>query len=230
MPLPQLFMFHFAGGNCNSFNFLNPHLKDFSIETIELPGRGMRSDEILLTNFNLAALDLYKQLKEKLVSKEIVLYGHSMGALFALKITKMLEMDNIKPLYTVVSGNPGPGIKTNEGMYTLNDVEFIAQIKELGGLPSEFLENQELLDYFIPILRADFELCEKNDLDSKSTVDTPIYSLMGDLEKHSKSIHNWSKYTNSSFKYEIQSGNHFFIYNSPEHISKIITNCYNSNK
>lgn len=228
MTKPQLFMFHFAGGNCNSFRFLDSQLPNITIENPELPGRGMRSDEQLVTSFNLAAVDLYSQVKERLVSKNIILYGHSMGALFALRITQMLEAENIVPSHLIVSGSPGPGINTSERMHLLNDEEFILQLKKLGGLPSEFLENQELLDYFTPILKADFELCETNDLDKNPSVTAPIYSIMGDLEKHVNSIQNWSNYTHSSFKSEIHSGNHFFIYKSAERIGEIIKNSRNN--
>lgn len=226
MPQPQLFMFHFAGGNSYSFNFAEAYLNKFKIETIELPGRGARSDESLIKDFNQAADDIYKQIRSRLNSKYFVIYGHSMGALLAFKVTKMLELNNVAPLYLIVTGNAGPRIRENIKRHLLNDVDFITEIKKLGGLSAEFLESKELLDYFIPILKADFEIAEENNLDEKTVVSTPIYAIMGDKEKHAESITNWSNYTISDFNFELLEGNHFFIFNHAGKISSIINQCY----
>jgi external thioesterase TEII len=47
MEKPQLFLLHFAGGSCYSFQFMLPYLKDFNVLPIELPGRGRRIKESL---------------------------------------------------------------------------------------------------------------------------------------------------------------------------------------
>lgn len=229
MSKPQLFMLHFAGGNSDSFNFMNPYLGEFKLETLELPGRGASSDEILIKDFSTAANYIYTQIKKRLTSRNFLIYGHSMGASLAFKVTGMLEEDSITPLCLIVSGNAGPKIKENKKRYLLEDKEFIAEVTKLGGLPLEFLESQELLDYFIPILKADFEISEENNLGSESIIKTPIYSIMGDVEKHVEDIMNWSKYTTSSFDYEILTGNHFFIFNNTEKVCSVIKECYKKN-
>ena len=95
---PQLFIIHFAGGNGFSFDFMHTYLEEFQIEAIELPGRGMRSNEMLIRDFETAANDIYRQVKNKLSSKYFLIYAHSMGALLALRGTKMLEQDKLNPL------------------------------------------------------------------------------------------------------------------------------------
>ena len=48
---PQLFLLHFAGGNKYSFNFLKKYLESaFELVSIELPGRGDRMSEKLITD------------------------------------------------------------------------------------------------------------------------------------------------------------------------------------
>lgn len=229
MSKPQLFMLHFAGGNGDSFNFMNPYLGEFKIETIELPGRGASSDEMLIKDFATAANYVYTQIKKRITSRHFLVYGHSMGASLAFKATRMLEEDNITPLCLIVSGNAGPKIKENKKRYLLEDQEFIVEVKKLGGLPTAFLESQELLDYFIPILKADFEISEENNLGSESIIKTPIYCVMGDVEKHVEDITNWSQYTTSLFNYEILTGNHFFIFDNAEKVGSIIKECYKKN-
>jgi external thioesterase TEII len=226
MSKPQLFMIHFAGGNCYSFKFMEPYLKEFEIEAVELPGRGMRTNERLITDFSLAANDICMQIKNKLRSKHFLIYGHSMGALLALKVVKMLEDYSLRPLLLIVTGNPGPKISENKKRYLLGDLQFIEEVQKLGGIPKEVLESKELLEYFIPIFKSDFEVSEKNGLDERTIVNTPIYCFMGDSEKHHTEISNWAKYTKAQFDYQKLSGNHFFIHSHPKIISDTISKCY----
>lgn len=227
MKKKQIFMFHFAGGNQYSFRFLEPFLINFQLEQIELPGRGMKSEEELITDFTTAVDYTFNQVKSKLYGGEFILYGHSMGALLAFRVTKILEEKGIKPHYLIVSGNPGPKIMENRKRYLLEDLDFIKAIRKLGGLPEEVLQNKELMGYFMPILRADFQISEENNLDDTSIINTPIYSLMGELEEYCFNISNWGKYTTAQFDYQILSGNHFFIHNHPEILSRIIVKCAN---
>src|SRR5262249_8544650 len=110
MKRPQLFLLHFAGGNCYSFQFIMPLLQRFEIIPLELPGRGRRMKESLLKDFDLAAQDIYHQLTGKLTSASFIIYGHSMGAYLALRVANMLEKAGKFPAFVIVSGNAGPGI------------------------------------------------------------------------------------------------------------------------
>ena len=44
------------------------------------------------------------------------------------------------------------------------DSEFKEELRSLGGVPEEILEDEDLYNYFSPIMRADFEILEKNKL------------------------------------------------------------------
>lgn len=222
MKKSQLFLIHFAGGNSYSFEFLLPLLKCFNIFTLELPGRGKRIRENLLRDFDLAADDFYNQVLKRLTGDEFMLYGHSMGASLAFRVCQMLENDNLFPKCVFVSGNPGPGIKIDKVRHLLQDDDLIYELKKLGGIPDELFENKELLDLVLPILRADFELSEKNSLESGPKIRTPIYAMMGNMEEKYTEISNWGRFTKSQFKSEIFEGGHFFIHQHPQKIAKII--------
>lgn len=223
---PQLFMFHFAGGNSYSYRFLEPYLREFTIEPVELPGRGMRSDERLLNDFESAANDLFNQVALKIQNTDFILFGHSMGALLAFRVAGMLDSHNKSPKYLIVSGNPGPAIGANEKRYLLENKDFVSGLKKLGGLSVDFLQSEELLEYFLPIIKADFQIVDENGLKPGSVINVPIYAIMGDLERYSNYITNWSSYTASDFTHKLLKGNHFFIYDNAEDIGKIIKSCY----
>lgn len=226
MPKPQLFLLHFAGGNCFSFQAMTAALNDFEVISLELPGRGRRMDEALLTDFDLAARDFYDQISRRLTAPVFLIYGHSMGAYLALRVTHMLESSGKTPEYLIVSGNPGPGVRDNKKRYLLTGDAFVSELKKLGGVPEEFLMNKELFDFFEPILRADFEVSEKNALDMEPAVMAPIFAVMGSQEDNVEKISNWSRFTRSHFQYEIMEGDHFFIFQHADKIARVVRESY----
>lgn len=224
MKKPQLFLFHFAGGNCYSFRFLTPLLPDFEVIPLELPGRSKRMNEPLLNEFDKAAEDLYKQIMSSITGAPFLIYGHSMGAYLALRVANMLEKAGRYPAGIIVSGNAGPGIKDpdDKKRYLLNKPAFIEEVKLLGGLPPELLENEELLSFFEPILRADFEIAERNGLEEEPAIQGNLFAIMGSQEDDVASINNWSGFTKGRFNAEILEGDHFFIHRHPNRIAGII--------
>ena len=228
---PQLFLFHFAGGNTYSYNFLIPALSFyFQAYALELPGRGKRMGETLIKDCSLACNDLYHQLKSILNASEYLIYGHSMGATLALLVTEKMEQELQAPLHLVVSGNLGPGIK-DKCRYNMPTELFRQELKILGGIPNEFFENEELYTFYEPILRADFEVLEKDYLSLvHHKIKTPIYAIMGTEEEGAKDIDNWKNYTSGLYQGKLLSGDHFFIHQHPKTLATIIKNCYDRSR
>ncbi|AOM78763.1 thioesterase II family protein [Pedobacter steynii] len=222
-PKPQIFLVHFAGGSVYSFQFLKEHFQEYDFIPIELPGRGNRIRERILQDFSAAARDLYLQIVSKLKSPNFLLYGHSMGALLVLRIASLLELDGYIPQAIVVSGNAGPGISSSKIRHLLPDEQFKNELKILGGMPDEVLDNKELYEFVEPIIRADFKIAETSQRKEVLTpVNSPIYALMGDAESKVDKIENWKTYTLSTFKYEVLEGGHFFIYDNAMALSGVI--------
>jgi external thioesterase TEII len=226
MTKPKLFLLHFAGGNCYSYNFILPKLKNFETIVLELPGRGKRMNEKLVNDFDTAASDIFNQICGKLSDEPFMIYGHSMGSYLALRVTNMLAKIGKFPAYIIVSGNPGPGVNDKKNRYLAHGEDFITELKKLGGVPPELFENKELFDFFEPILRSDFEVAEKNLIEQEPPVQCPIYAIMGDKEEKPDQIGAWANYTQSDFNKEILTGDHFFIYQHAQHIADVIRKCY----
>lgn len=224
---PQLFLLHFAGGNVYSFQFMVSLLRDFDVVPLELPGRGRRVQEALLKDFNLAAADLHKQIMQKISSPVFLIYGHSMGASLALRVANMLEQSGKYPAYVIVSGNAGPGAEHTKNRYLMGREDFTRELESLGGIPPEFIKNDELYEFFDPILRADFEIAERTGMTADEVpVKAPIIAMMGSEETKVDQISNWGKFTLSQFSAEIFKGGHFFIHDHPEKIANTIKSCY----
>lgn len=227
--LPQLFLLHFSGGNIYSYNFLRKHLSTFfEMVPLELPGRGKRMSEKLIKERLISLKDLKSEFyKYKKCDVPFMIYGHSMGAILGFELIQSLITDDHKPVCFVPTGNPGPNIAYDEIRYNLSSIAFKKSLIELGGIPDEIINNCELFNFFEPILRADFEILEKNNTSLLSKINCPIYCAMGSFEKRTEDISNWEKYTTSKFKYEIFTGNHFFINEHPEKLAEFILKAYN---
>ncbi|RAJ72781.1 surfactin synthase thioesterase subunit [Chitinophaga dinghuensis] len=224
---PQLFLIHYAGGNSYSFQFLTPFLKDFEVIVPELPGRGRRVAEELLPDFEHAADDMYALISKKITSEDYIIYGHSLGAYLGFRVSQKLEQEGRAPAYLLVSGNPGPGAVEIKNRYLMEATEFIRELKLLGGIPKEFLESEELMEFFDPILRADFKIAEQHRLENSAPVNIPMYAMMGSEEEGVDKIENWGRFTTAAFKTEIFTGDHFFIQHHPQRLAEIIRFCYN---
>jgi external thioesterase TEII len=229
----KLILLHFAGGNFFSFRFMYPHLKDYEIISLELPGRGKRYNEPLIAEFNSALDYLYKQLMYTLSGEplnQFIIYGHSMGSLLGFYLASRLEREGQKPLSLIVTGNCGPGIRDEKDLSLLDDNGFLNEVIKLGGISDELLKQDELLQFFVPILRADFAIVEKcESAESSLVINTPIYAVMGDQEEYVAHITNWENYTKAQFKYEILPGNHFFIHQHAQKIAELIRKAHVTN-
>jgi surfactin synthase thioesterase subunit len=184
-------------------------------------------EEPLLRDFDRAAEDIYRQICAKLNGASFMIYGHSMGAYLGLKATNWLEENGRPPLALVVSGNAGPGMRDIKNRYLLEHDEFVAELRKLGGVPEELFENRELFDFFEPVLRADFEVAERNDIENAAAINVPLYAIMGSEEEKADAVANWGRFTHASFNAEILSGDHFFIHKHPHRLAQIIRLVYN---
>ena len=217
---------HFAGGNCFSFQFMRPYLTEFEFIPLELPGRGRRIAERLLTDLDAASKDISDQIRAQLNGDGFLLYGHSMGSVIGLKVAALLEAKDLFPIQLVVSGNPGPGVKKDKVRSAMGDEDFRNELKEIGGMPDEILANKEMFEFFEPILRADFAVAEGADDGLMPLIQAPIYAIMGNREERTEEIHRWGPFTRGAFETKIMEGRHFFIYDHAPAIAATIKNCY----
>lgn len=222
---PQLFLIHFAGGNCYSYQFLQKKLSlYFDFIPLELPGRGKRMGENLLTSKQLAAQDIVLQIQKlRTHGRNYVIYGHSMGALLGYEAACLMEEQNDAPMCLITSGNAGPEIEYLPKRYDLPTEKFKDELKKLGGIPDEVLNSDELFHFFEPILKADFHIVEEDDIPEKRKINIPIYVCMGEEEDKVEKISNWKNYTSQCIQTKILKGNHFFIYENKNELSSMIT-------
>lgn len=92
------------------------------------------------------------------------------------------------------------------------DIKRGVAFTRFAGTPKEILGNEEMMNFFIPLLRADFEMDEKYLRKNKVKLECSINAFCGenDTEATETDMQEWGEYT-SDFALEVFAGDHFFI-------------------
>lgn len=191
---------------------------------MELPGRGRRAGEALRYSLEELADDAYAQLRGNLDKGRYALFGHSMGAALAyLCLLRIRSAGLPLPEALFLSGKAAPGVIQDKGRHRLPRPEFLEMLRAMGGCPPEILQHQELIDYFEPILRADFQAIETWRHRQEEPLQVPLVVLVGrDDEVTRDKATAWSQVTSGEFRLHEFDGDHFFIQRHWQHIASLI--------
>ena len=222
----KLFCLPFAGGNKHCYRDYKARFPSFlNFIPLEYPGRGMRIRESLQTDMRAIVDDLYYQITDSL-EEEYAFYGHSLGGIIAYQLTKkIIDNGRRQPLHLFVTGSPGPSsVEGKEkNIHLLDKTEFHEELKKLRGLPDEVLADKALMDFFEPVLRADFKVSETYLYEETEPMDVPITVITGSEEDMKQTeIYVWQKESSRKVDFRVMQGHHFFIYSHVVEIVDII--------
>lgn len=222
-----LFCFPFAGGGASAYNqWIKSMENEVTVCPIQLPGREERIMERPYTNMSDMLVELENTLLG-IIRGPYALWGHSMGGKIAYELEKKMEAKGNIAKCFLVSGSRIPSIPEPNPIYHLDDKDFKKALERFEGTPKEILGNQELLDFFLPMLRADFTM-DENYYDKDIVVlHCPIVAFCGkrDLEVDLEEIKEWKKYTGQNFDYRIFDGDHFYIREKEETVISEVLKC-----
>lgn len=150
-----LFCLPFAGGGASAYNQWAKKMQGkVTVCPVQLPGREEQIMEKPYIDMSVMLDDLEEAVR-KVVYGPYALWGHSMGGKIAYELEKRLEAAGYTAKCLFISGSRVPSIPEPNPIYHLPDEEFKRELGRFEGTPKEVLENQELLDFFLPMLRAD---------------------------------------------------------------------------
>jgi surfactin synthase thioesterase subunit len=190
-----------------------------------LPGRESLISQRPLTDFGVAVDRISSEI-QPLTDKPYALFGHSLGAALAFEVGCCLERRGVRgPLCLIVSGrgalhrddrpdshDTGAGSGPTSA---LPDAEFINVLREMGGTPPELLDNSEIMEFLLPVIRADFHLSENYRWDG-SRIGSPLLVLGGASDPSAKAseLTEWGALTTAGATVRLFDGGHFFLYHS----------------
>lgn len=214
----RLFCFPYAGGSASIYSSWSKLLpRSVEICAIQLPGRGHRFAEQpfhdLHSLVTWAALSMRGYL-----DKPFAFFGHSMGALISFELARYFRRKQFpSPIRLLLSGYGAPKVSDPKAsIYDLPDSDFIDRLRRFNGTPPQILEEPDMLELVMPILRADFCLCDTYRYASESPLSTPITVFGGteDCEVSPDQLLAWRDETRGGFTLHLIPGDHFFIHTS----------------
>ena len=211
----RLFCFPYAGGGASVFRGWADGLPgSVEVRPVQLPGRETRFGEPAFTRLPPLVEALAEALRPCL-DRPFAFFGHSLGALVAFELARRLHRGHdVQPVCLFVSGCGAPPTRTPEtSLHTLPAAAFREGLRRLNGTPQEVLDNDDLMDFLFPTLRADFALCETYAYRAGPPLDCPVSALggLGDDRVSRDDLDAWREQTTGPFRLRMLPGNHFFL-------------------
>jgi surfactin synthase thioesterase subunit len=217
----RLFCFPFAGGSAAAFAGWGEKLKPgIEVWAAQPRGRGRRFSEPLHQSVAEMVQD-YLQVIRAYLDLPFAFYGHSLGGLLALELALQLRAEGLPlpgHLFMGASAPPVAGL-IHPRISHLSDEGFLTAVQErYSGIPDSVLKESELMEIFLPALKADFSAYETFDRNSVTQVRCPITALAGsdDGVTAPDVMQEWRRHTEVSFDLRIIPGDHFFLSTSGE--------------
>jgi len=149
-----------------------------------------------------------------LLDKPFAFFGHSLGALVGFELARQLRRQSgVQPVRLFVSADRAPQIPHRDRpIHALPEEELLAELRRLNGIPGKVLEEAELMEIVLPVLRADFAVYENYVYSPEPPLHCPI-SAFGGLQDQRVScgdLEAWRDQTSVSFSLRMFPGDHFF--------------------
>lgn len=234
-PNPQaalrLFCFPYAGGSSGVFRTWFSNLPTtIEVCPVELPGRGTQIRLSAIAQLE-PLLDILAPALLPYLDKPFAFFGHSMGGLISFEVVRLLRKKyTITPAHLFISAHRAPQIPDfKPPIHALSEPAFKEELRRLNGTPQAVLDNAELMELFLPTLRADFKILETYIYTHESPLECPITVFGGlqDVEVSRDHLLAWQAQTLACFSLQMLAGDHFFIHSNQqlllEHIGLKLT-------
>jgi medium-chain acyl-[acyl-carrier-protein] hydrolase len=187
---------------------------------VRLPGRETRIREAPYRNLNRLVDDLAPEIEMHL-DKPAAFFGHSMGAAIAYELVRRFrEQGRSHAARLIVSARRAPQLEDPDPpMHVLSDADLVAELRRrYDGIPSAILETPELLEVFLPTLRADCELLETYHWQAVPRLDVPVAAFggSGDRRVGEQDLAAWSEQTSQEFRLRMFPGGHFYVHSDAD--------------
>ncbi|MFI0483408.1 thioesterase II family protein [Actinomadura sp. 9N215] len=210
----RLFCLPHAGG---SAVFFRPWAKEINpaveVHAVQYPGRADRMADPLIDDAHQVAR-LVAGAMAPLIDRPAAVFGHSMGAVLAYEVTRLLQERGTAPVHLFVSGTRPPHDRDDVPVSERDDDALVAEMLKLGGTDADALRDAELRALVLPYVRNDFALLEKYVHRAAGTrLTVPITAIIGDADPHvsAEQAAGWADVTDGPFAMTTLPGDHFYL-------------------
>jgi medium-chain acyl-[acyl-carrier-protein] hydrolase len=214
----RLFCFPYAGGGATVFQPWAIRLPaSVEVWPVCLPGREHRLFDPVHTSLDRLVAEMRDALAGPMAESPVpvAFFGHSLGALLAYELARSLRQNSDRePATLVLSGRAAPHQKSGRSLHTLSDDAFVSAVQQFGAAPAAALDNPELRELCLPMLRADFTMAETYTYRPGPALDCPIITWAGRQDDGSTPdlVEQWAGYTTGPVRHRTFPGGHFFLH------------------
>ncbi len=200
-----------------------------SIHTIDYAGHGKRFKAPLNVNLEELVEDVLNQL-ERVSKKNLVLFGHSMGALVSAYVAERLNEKMpgcIKKLILSSCATPSR-IRTKMNKCS-TDSELFDYLLNERRIPNETLFSKYGIDPYWKVVKNDFKIMREFDNRPLSLPECPLYCIYADEDKDVglEDVEEWKNYARAEMKLYKVNGDHFYFEKNPNVLKELLQSIIN---
>jgi surfactin synthase thioesterase subunit/glycosyltransferase involved in cell wall biosynthesis len=205
----RLFCFPHAGGGGSAFKAWAERLPRSVVVVPMRPPR--RATPYIMAELVAALGDSI----EPYLDQPFAFFGHSMGAVVAFELARLLRRRNRPlPRLLVASGARAPRFRRGHvpGPEP-GEAEFVDALRRLQGTPRAVLDNPTLLQLILPALREDAAIYRNYIYAEEPPLHCPIRAYGGadDPNVHRQHLEGWAAETTAAFAMRLFPGGHFYL-------------------
>ncbi|MFJ9968667.1 thioesterase II family protein [Streptomyces avermitilis] len=182
---------------------------------VELPGKERRFGDLLPGSMDELVAEILPQVGgAHAEGGRRAFFGHSFGALTAFATALALEEADVgTDLVLVASGCAKPGVPRSEPIADLPDDAFVAEVSRLAGYTHPALDEPELRELILPVLRSDAAVHEGYQPPVQARLTSPVVALRGrdDTLVSAGMLAGWRDATSAAFSSEELDGRHMYL-------------------
>lgn len=210
---PRLLCLPHAGGSASFYFPVSDALSPaVDVLAAQYPGRQDRLAETPAESVQELAHGVFRALDEG-DGTPLALFGHSMGALVAFELARLLESAGRPPAAVFLSGRRGPSVHRDETVHKGGDAWLIEEVGKLDGTDAALFQDKELLEMILPALRADYRAVETYRRAPGPRLNCPFVVLTGDADPRvtPEEARIWGQETDGPFELHVYPGGHFYL-------------------
>jgi pyochelin biosynthetic protein PchC len=204
-----------AGGSPSFYREWGARLPgDVEVHVVRYPGRENRlAEPCILAMTELA--DAVTEVIRPFFARPTVLFGHSMGASLMYEVTKRSEAAGRHPVLLIASGHPAPHRRVPKKLYQSSDQELVADLRRHSGTGHAALDDPDLRELLLPMIRADYRLIETYEAGELAPVRAPlaVFRGAGDEDVSEAQAEAWVEVTKKGelHAHRVFDGRHFYL-------------------
>ena len=211
----RIFCFAHAGGGAGFFRpWRNKLGSGIEVAPVQYPGHESRRSEPFAKSVQELVQSLLSNLKPALVG-QFAFFGHSMGGIVAFELMRALRREELPlPQLLIASGARAPQFRRNhKPPPDPTREELLEEVRRLGGLPAEAMDDPALLDAILPALEADAAMYRRFVYQPGDPFGIPIVAIGGvdDKQVNEDHLEAWREQTSADFVMRPFVGGHFYL-------------------